>query len=173
MLSRKKRICQWPLSITSHEYNFARNTTNFSVYDNQIDPGPSRRQLIVPYSKSTTSLTPLVAMPSPPPQPDLYFKFIKMYTLHTLEMWDNNKITKLHIRFQRLKKLKSLGGWVGGKVRNVGHNESNCLPFGHMTQTQAFWSHDIYPGPQLCVRKTLTKFLLTSASGKLPFFSLC
>ena len=106
-------------------------------------------------------------MPSPPPQPDLYFKFTKMYTLHTLEMWDNNKITKLHIRFKQLKKLKSLGGWVGGKVRNGGQNKSNRPPFGHMTQNQAFWSHDLYPGPQLCVRKTFLTYFVNVSQWKI------
>ena len=106
-------------------------------------------------------------MPSPPPQPDRYFKFIKMYTLHTLEMWDNNKITMLHIRFKQLKKLKSLGGWVGSKVRNGGHNESNYLPFGHMTQTQAFRSHDLYTGPQLCVRKTFFTYFVNISQWKI------
>ena len=96
-----------------------------------------------------------------------------MYTLHTLEMWDNNKITKLHIRFKQLKKLKSLGGWVGGKVRNGGHNESNCLPFGHMTQPRPF-GHMTYTQASSCVwEKHFSLILLTLASGKLPFFSLC
>ena len=49
------------------------------------------------------SHTPLVAMPSQPPQPDLYFKLKKCIHIITLERQGANKTTKLHRTFNSIQ----------------------------------------------------------------------
>jgi len=89
--------------------------------------------------KYYTSHTPLVAMSSWLPQPDLYCKIkaniiiSKHYTTHG----KNKKIQGKFITLELCKNLKSLHGWVGEKVDNGGHNKNNYLADRSMTYTQA------------------------------------
>ena len=88
-------------------------------------------------AKYSVSHTPLVAMPSRPPQLDLYCNSQKPECIQLYQQVKNReKLQGLHIQNMTHKKLK-ISGWAGGKVDNGGRNKNNCPPRGHVTYSQA------------------------------------
>ena len=106
--------------VKEYKLAFSNDGSNFEVYkENGNERVMWHLNLVYP---NAVSDTPLVAMPSRPPQPaDLTPRKVgheQSCTFHSI---------------YRTEILR----WVGGKVSDGKRNKSNCPPFGHMTYTQA------------------------------------